>query len=221
MVTPGKLRQTIADALGLQDQYEKVDVHLRNLREAGLITKAKKGRGAADMGPQDAANLLIAVAGSELVKDSVKAVKRFGNLCADPASMSLNGLRQSVGLLDLPLLNLRSEHKFSEGLGDLIVRLAKDRVFTSEVRSYFSRDHWDAPNPAGEYLFVRLFFPYDAASILYGIRRKFRVHIAYGSLPVRDPRVTWDLSNLETDGTLLTVRVVDLKALTMISKSTV
>ena len=93
MATPGKLRDVLANALGLssQKQLEAVNVHLRNLREAGLITKAKRGRGAAEIGVEDAANLLIAVAGSPHVKDSVSTVKRYGSLLQDPLSLTVRG----------------------------------------------------------------------------------------------------------------------------------
>ena len=50
MATPGKLRDVVADALGFSGQLQMVDVHLRNLREAGLMSKAKRGRGAAEVG---------------------------------------------------------------------------------------------------------------------------------------------------------------------------
>ncbi len=49
MATSEKLRDVVAKAIGLSGQLETVNVHLRNLREANLLTKAKR-RGAAETG---------------------------------------------------------------------------------------------------------------------------------------------------------------------------
>src|ERR1700681_1079470 len=94
MATPGKLRDVVADALGFSGQLQMVDVHLRNLREAGLMSKAKRGRGAAEVRPTDAANMLIAVAGSAYVKDSVSAVEKYASLVADPSSLAIRGWKK-------------------------------------------------------------------------------------------------------------------------------
>ena len=54
--------------------------HLRNLQKAGRITFKGYGRGAARMGPADAAGLLIAAVGSDLVKQSLATLDSFGSL---------------------------------------------------------------------------------------------------------------------------------------------
>lgn len=51
--------------------------HVRNLREAGLITKAGRGITAAQMTTRDAAHLLIATVASLNVKDSAATVAGF------------------------------------------------------------------------------------------------------------------------------------------------
>jgi hypothetical protein len=214
MVQPGKLRQAVASALGLGDQLEKIDVHLRNLREAGLITKGKKGRGAPEMGPGDAANLLLAVAGSELVKDSVRAVERFGSLRLDPESVAVH-VSERREIYDLPLLDIPPNHTFVDALRRVLVLLAHQPIFLDDIRNQF----WPYRQPGADFLFLRLFFPFNAASVHYGIRRAFDVSITYGSLPARDARVTWDLRNLEAEGRLVTVRIIDMKALISIAKT--
>jgi hypothetical protein len=78
MVTSLRLAHDMADALGLSDQT--VVQHVKNLQKRKLLTSTGRGRGAAHMRPSDAAKLLIAVVGSDLVKDSVSALRAFGTL---------------------------------------------------------------------------------------------------------------------------------------------
>ena len=215
MASPGSLKQSLADALGLSDQVERIDLHLRNLREAGLISKAKTGRGAAAMGPEDAANLLVAVAASELVKDSVTSVEKFGSLKADPASVSIHG-GKALQYEPLPLLDLPEDHKFIDAVRKTLTMLGTDSFFDEGLRRRLG--HWRPVSKDAEFLFVRFFLPYDAASVFYGIKRRYHVHLLYGSLPVADPRGAWDLRNIDTDGRLLTLRIVDKDALSKIGK---
>jgi hypothetical protein len=216
MATPGKLRQAVAAALGMSDRLEQVDVHLRNLREAGLVLKAKRGGGAANLGVADAVNLLVAIAGAELVKDSAKAVQRYGRLHANPASVTVHG-RRDLPVATLPLLDLPPEHGFLEALGRLLTLLGGERFLAEEVHQEFSRRR--GRRIAHEYVFVRFFCPYDAAAIHYGALRRFHVQLLYGSLPLDDPRGAWDLRNLRADGRLLTVKIVEQNSLLAIAKA--
>jgi hypothetical protein len=218
MATPGSLRQSVADALGLSDQLEKIDVHLRNLREAGLIAKAKTGRGAAEMGPGDAANLLIAVAASEFVKDSVKSVERFSALTADPASLSIHGGRQlRDSRRPQPLVDLSEGHTFGAALRQTLALLATDSFFRGNLHPHSGLPRYVRED--AEYLFVRFFLPYDAISIVYGSSRRYQVQLLYGSLPVRDVRAAWDLRSIQTNGRLLTIRIVDKVSLRKIAQA--
>jgi len=242
MATPGILKQAVGAALGLSDQLEKIDVHLRNLREAGYITKAKTGRGAAEMSTSDAANLLVAVASSELVKDSVTSVKEYGSLAADPDSVSIHGLRgllleiaerrnidprtlkgaelssararELLGAAGLPLLDLPERHTFMEAARRLLTLPSPHAIFGDGAPTSRHR-----PPSETRYLFVRFFLPYRAVSVVYGFNRWFQVHLLYGSLPVRDARAAWDLRSLQTVGRLLSVRVVDKVALDKIARA--
>src|SRR5262249_35024787 len=49
----------------------------RFAREAGLIAQRGRGRGAATMGPEDAANLVIAVGGTAVTRESGEAIKIY------------------------------------------------------------------------------------------------------------------------------------------------
>src|SRR5690606_10667084 len=83
MATPKELVAKIAAMTGVPEGT--VIQHDRNLSVAGLRTVGGRGRAAATVTYQDAANLLIAVAGSRNVKDSVKTVQEYAELKArDP-----------------------------------------------------------------------------------------------------------------------------------------
>ena len=168
------------------------------------------------MGPQDATNLLVAVASSEFVKDSVRNVERYGSLRADPASVSVHGGRH-IPESALPLFDLPTDHAFAEALQRILALLGADDFFRDDVRSHFGA--WRQVPHDAEYLFVRFFLPYDAVSVLYGLKRRYQVHRLYGSLPIADARAAWDLRSIDAEGRLLTLRVVDKHALLKIGKA--
>lgn len=78
MATPKELVEKVAELTGVPEGT--VIQHDRNLSVAGLRTVGGRGRAAAQVTYQDAANLLIAVAGSRNVKDSVKTVQEYAGL---------------------------------------------------------------------------------------------------------------------------------------------
>jgi hypothetical protein len=84
MATPGQLVECIADSLGVPSAT--VAMHDRNLAEAGLRKKSGRGRSAARVGPEDAANLLIAVAAAPMngpaVVSSVETLNWYARLRA-------------------------------------------------------------------------------------------------------------------------------------------
>ncbi|NOV20938.1 hypothetical protein E5S70_33815 [Ensifer adhaerens] len=80
MATPKELVAKIADLTGVPEGT--VILHDRNLLNAGLRSEGQRGRGKSVVTYLDAANLLIAVAGSRNVKDSVKTVRDYADLRA-------------------------------------------------------------------------------------------------------------------------------------------
>lgn len=72
----------LISALDLTSQRERSTIeHIaRVIREAGFIPTTKRGPGASDMGAREAANLLLAVAGSDLPKDAPIAVDSLRSL---------------------------------------------------------------------------------------------------------------------------------------------
>jgi hypothetical protein len=110
--TPSELGKAVAAAFGVSEA--SVAVHDRNLLLGGLRTAGGRGRGAAQVTATDAATLLIAVAGSRNVKDSVKTVNTHG---------SVHGFVgwESSKLLPTPeLLQLPAKHTFLDALIALI-----------------------------------------------------------------------------------------------------
>jgi hypothetical protein len=73
-----ELGERVAAALGVRPTTTAT--HVRNLREAGFLTKAGRGITGAHMTPADAAKVLIATNCSQDVKDSVISVERYGSL---------------------------------------------------------------------------------------------------------------------------------------------
>jgi hypothetical protein len=79
MATSGELTEIVSEALGLPFQH--VREVLRNIRRRkNTITFSGFGRGAAEMTVIDATRLLIAVAASQLVKDSSTTLTAFSKL---------------------------------------------------------------------------------------------------------------------------------------------
>lgn len=80
MATPKQLVEKIAELTGVP--VGTVILHDRNLLTAGLRTEGQRGRGKSVVTYEDAANLLIAVAGSRNVKDSPDTVRLYAPLVA-------------------------------------------------------------------------------------------------------------------------------------------
>ena len=81
MATPKQLVEKIAELTGVP--LGTVTLHDRNLLVNGLRSEGQRGRGKSVVTHQDAANLLIAVAGSRNVKDSAETVRMYAPLVAD------------------------------------------------------------------------------------------------------------------------------------------
>ena len=78
MARSTELGECVAGVLGLRPTITAS--HVRNLREADLLTKTGRGITGAHMAPRDAAHLLIAATCSQDVQDSVDTVRRYGKL---------------------------------------------------------------------------------------------------------------------------------------------
>jgi hypothetical protein len=97
LATSVEMAIAMADAMGLP--RESFRLHLRHLSEAGEITFKGHGRSAAAMTTADAGKLLIAVAGSSFVKDSVDTLRGFASLTSR-ASLASDARRFDVAVID-------------------------------------------------------------------------------------------------------------------------
>ena len=75
MTVSTRLGQLVAEVLGVPET--STASHVRNLREAGLLSKTGRGVTAAHMTTRDAAHLLVAAAASLNIKDSEETVIRL------------------------------------------------------------------------------------------------------------------------------------------------
>jgi hypothetical protein len=100
MASQKELVAVVADNLGVS--HESVTVMDRFLAEAGLRTRALRGRGHTPMTYQDAANLVIASAIGSSPKDAVQHVVDYGNLAAcrvrETVTISKEALGETFGL---------------------------------------------------------------------------------------------------------------------------
>jgi hypothetical protein len=108
LATPKDLVRAVSAVLGTAEAT--VTVHDRNLALAGLRTVGGRGLAAAMMTSRDAANLLVAVAASNSVKDSAKTVREYHSLRT----------RQEPRITIKRYAELGSHHSFIEGLTALI-----------------------------------------------------------------------------------------------------
>lgn len=112
MAKPGELAALIASQFGAEEPT--VRQQARVLRDAGLMSKEKAGRGAGTLTARDAAHLLVAVAGTRSVGKSVSMVQRPGGLVT-----SQGGWNPSF--VDLPELSkLPVGHTFVDAVEALV-----------------------------------------------------------------------------------------------------
>ena len=174
MASPGELVKTIADVLGVPEA--SVVVHDRNLVVAGLRTKGGRGRSAAKMTALDAANLLIGVAASSVVKETVETVQDYADLPSrggetstrkDAHSFDNNGNPPPTwNLPGFPIPALQSlpeHHTFRSALVGLI-EAATDGTLRDAIKNLrpFSEEHRIPSHWAIE---VILWGPYPQAAI--------------------------------------------------------
>lgn len=78
MAAPKRIVEAVSENMGVP--LGTVVIHDRNLSVAGLRSAGIRGRGKSVATSHDAANLIIAVAGSRNAKDSVETVEKYGRL---------------------------------------------------------------------------------------------------------------------------------------------
>lgn len=138
MAKSTELINMIAEAVAVVPSAT-VLLHDRALMDAGVRTKTKRGRGAADMTARDAANLLISVLASPIagpnVKGSVERWRQYATLGSDGGHVTTKaGSEKLDSRWRLPgceiehLTKLPEGHSASEALTAIIASVA-DRSF--------------------------------------------------------------------------------------------
>src|SRR5438067_4151117 len=105
VASPGELVWKLSELLAIPEptivQYD------RNLVVAGLRSKSGRGPSAARMTPRDAARLLVAILGSDRVKNSAQTAQRYNETRLHKATSA--GYEHS-GIA--ALINLQPDHSF-------------------------------------------------------------------------------------------------------------
>ena len=117
MASPGELVWKVSELLGISEPT--IGQHDRNLVVAGFRSKSGRGTSAARMTPRDAACLLVAVLGSEQVKNSAQAVQRYSETRLHKTTS--DGYAHSAVEV---LINLHPDHSFVDALEGLIATAA-------------------------------------------------------------------------------------------------
>lgn len=137
MALVSELNQVMADALTFP--LPTVSIFSRRLREAGLISKKGRGRGAAHATALDGARLLIPLLANSSAAQAPECVRDFGGLIQDyrmevgRAVAGPNGADQTEmsGFTIDKAYSLSRHHTFEEALAAIIAGFADDRFVTA------------------------------------------------------------------------------------------
>ena len=132
----------LVTALSEVDGRERkaVDHIARTIRERGYITTGKRGGGAAEMTPHEAANMLIALNGADTPKEGPLAIDRFRSLRQWFAGTAKD-IRDRVDSYDQqikPVQDIMDVHTFGEALDALIEDVPE---LVAALRAYAHEAH--------------------------------------------------------------------------------
>lgn len=183
MANPGDLVKVLADVLGVP--RPTVALHDRHLAAAGLRPKRGRGPSAAKATPLGAANLLIGIAGSDMVKNSVETVTAYASLpCRSAQSTGDGSATLAWQLLEFPIPTLQllpEKHSFRDALVALISAIV-DGSLQKAVAALPIEEFEGYRIPNSPAIRVRFFGPYPQAEI--GVFcRGFREEHHYSAIP--------------------------------------
>jgi len=226
MASPGELVHKVAEALGVPEPT--VIVHDRNLVRAGLRTKGGRGRSAATMTATDAANLIVAVAGSSVVKETVGTVNDYANLPPQSGEVSMgessdsirhdrNALAtwQLVGFPISRLQDLPERHTFRDALIALI-EAATDGSLTAAITALPRKTVQGNLIPNLWSIEVTMWGPYPQAAIRIFCSGFSEMHRYAHEIPMdRDAIAKWEVRVRDDygDGDLRQIREFSAKTL--------
>jgi DNA-binding transcriptional ArsR family regulator len=215
----------VASSLDLDAR--SVDVHLRNLREAGLISKEKRGRGAARVTAVDAAALLVAVMGSQFVKDTIRTYRDFGLLKRKDRRVTLSdgeSRLRSAFQKKLPLSESSDRETVLDVLSAVLASdlreesFFREKGFFPEIRPEdFTKRGGHSRTEYEPFLSVRFFAPSKGVAVEWGGSPLFRDARQYGDFPAGAGERRWDLRLPASHSGMVTVRSIGLPAAAFIS----
>lgn len=134
MASPGQLVKVLADVLGVPEPT--LTQHDRNLAVNGLRSMGGRGRSAAKVTARDAARLLVAIMGSNHVKDTVETVLRYESAQARK-SAGTEGENSFCKFSVPELASLPDPHGFVDGLEALIASFISGTIFDDAQPGWF------------------------------------------------------------------------------------
>lgn len=116
-----------------------VSIFARRLRDANLISKKGRGRGAAHATPLDCARLLIALLANSSAKDAPERVRDFGGLVSQSMEMFRRNKKSDGGTEDVLISNLTmanayglaEHHTFEQAFAAVIAGFAEERFVSA------------------------------------------------------------------------------------------
>lgn len=212
MATPGELVKAMATVLGVPEA--QVVQHDRNLAIAGLRTVGGRGRSAAKMTAGDAANLLIGVAASSMVKETVEVVRDYAGLPNSHRQVrreALDKVSEWPGLRELP-----DHHNLHDAICGLIEAASTNALF-GEVQDVWRRklpDHNFEKIPGLKAIEITFFGPFPQARINIGYGSdKYEEH-HYSAMPTEMEELQeWAKTAPPDPGDLVQIRIVTEKTL--------
>ena len=163
----------------LEKPATEVGNHLRNLRKAGLVSLAGRGASAAAMTADDAINLVLAVLGSERVKDSISTAQKLATLpvIAHRVYYRHKEWGQHRARMQRPLLVLPPDHTLRDALRCLFGITALCLGYHTENAD--AQASFPTFTRAPPTFHVRIFYPHYKANIQVSLRGMARENWTY------------------------------------------
>ena len=175
MAISAELADAFASVLGIS--ATEVRHHLRNLRQAGLISVAGRGASAAQMTADDAINVVLAIVGSERVKDSVSTFNKLSVLTKTAHRVNYRHKewdKHRAWMQRKPLLVLPPDHTLRDALRCLFGITALCLGYHTENAD--AQASFPTFTGAPPTFHVRIFYPHYKANIqvsLGGMAREY------------------------------------------------
>jgi hypothetical protein len=158
--------------------------HLRNLRDAGLIAKSGRGYSAARMEIDDAVMLLLSMAGTERLKDSVPVAEKLAGLRSDAPLQTWR--RKAFRIRGRTVLALSEADTLADALRCAFGISALSLGL--EVVSDAARESMQMVSTRSPRLAIEVFYPWFAATVEIEIPGLVRETWRFGSRRTKTER---------------------------------